>query len=368
MTLAAMKYTGGANAILPVIAEARRNNIDSTLYIDSDGSITPSFYSYYTQCLSLGYLISFQSQPKDTIRKTTFKVLLLSTDCFHESETNEKLVCEAQKLGIRVIIVQDFWGNHSYLPKDFRPDIICVQDFFAKNLVKSSWTNYDSNKIVITGQPAFDYLGNINCSSARGELRDKFELVEDWPIIHFSGGDFAPEALAVTIEALNIISQPVYFFIRHHPVLISAKTNNYQKGIYEAYQVHLTKLQNGKVIDSGSVTTSETVNAAADITIGLSGTMLIQACYLDKTSIAVWTDEVKKNFFKATGLNEFPPCILGGCLRASNLTELIQCLDKSLARLRRPNLNPAKSRNNEYFKSDGQSAKRVFKVIKSFLC
>ncbi len=361
--LAAVKYVGGANAVLPVITEAIRDKQGHVVFADPSGPVASSFALRYPQYLDI---VELKEDPIHLLQRVKPDVVLISTICFHEANKNLELIREAAHQGSKIVVVQDFWGNHVLIKEDMLPDIICVQDQFGKKLVLDTWKNYPAEKVLPTGQPAFDYLAKVNCQEAKAELRQKFELRENWPIIHFSGGvDGMPEAVAMTIEALNNTDRPVYFFMRHHPVLLSPNSNKHQKKIYEAYKDLSKQLKNGLAVESQSQVTSNLVNTASDIVVSQYGTMLIEACYLGKPSIAIWTNTTADDFRKSTNLNDFPPYSLGAASQVTNPEQLTSVLDSAF---RQDNRFDAIKQNQFYnFKSDGQSAKRIYGVIKELI-
>lgn len=370
MLLVGAKFVGDANAVLPVILEAKKDSVLSALYVDASGPLADSFAFRYPQYFSVvSALVKSDFSPENILDWLKPKAVLVSAMFVYQSDANNNLVKGARQRDIKTIAVEDFWATHRYLRSDARPDIICVQDELGKKLVLNSWEHYPAKNVVVSGQPAFDYLSATDCRPAREELKKLFNLTEDWPIVHFSGGvDEMPEAVQITIDALNRVGKPVYFFLRHHPILLSSTANDKQKEIYRAYKDMPSQLNKGLSVDSSKLNSSNLVNAAADIVIGQFGTMLIEACYLGKPCAAIWTPATQNIFF-TTGtdglLDEFPPCTLGACLRVANTEELASGLD-SIVNDASGLKDDLLSNQRKHFKTDGRSAQRVYDAITHF--
>ena len=353
-----IKFMGGANAVLPVAKEALKNKDDITVFADTNGPA-------YAKLASSDLLVVLSNYAPDKFLDF-FKpdAVVVSSMCTNDP-VNLQLLWEAKKRSIKTVLVEDFWGDYGIKRWHGNyPDLICVQDAFAKDLVLSAWSGYIDNQVRITGQPGFDCLHQIDRQEAKKNLRKKFNLHFDCPIIYFSGfEDGMTEALSITVDALNEVDKPVYFFLRHHPRVLAPNAPEEVRKIPQACQDITKKLRRGWVLDSMALTTTEEVYSGADMVVGtLDSVSLIEACYLGIPCVAIQTETRRKALSEGTDglLSTFPLCRVGACLEGSDMKELKECFSQILSGNTTEMLTAQKS----YCLSDGQSASRVYAVIK----
>lgn len=350
-----MKDIGGANAVIPVACKATEEN-DFRALLYCDGVSYERFNGAYP-------VISSKCDPGQVIDWLKPNAVITTT-CSPEGNlvVPVNFVKAVRSKGVPVVAVQDFWGSGMSVKWDVWPDKMCVQDNLAKNLLLSSWKEYNPDDVVVTGQPAFDYLGQIDCNAAQSKLREKLQLYENWPIIHLSGGfKGTAEAVEWTVKALNKLQWPVYLIVRYHPRMTRAEAPPDWKEIYEKCRDLPSQLKYGQVVDSSSLSSSE-VNTGADVIIGIYSTLLVEGCYLRKDCISIVTPEAKAYFEMETAnmLSEFPPSTLSACYSVENLTGLVNVLGRI-----RQYRHFLLIHQNRHFVSDGQSAQRVLGVINS---
>ncbi len=358
------KDVGGTNAIFPVVEKVQsRGDVAPILY--ADGVSFERFKAAYP-------LISTGFNPEELLKWFKPQVVVTTT-CSPGGVVPVELVIHAKSMGIKTVVVQDYWGNHLKDPfwKDsklrkpkYLPDLMCVQDEFAKRLVLENWPEYSPEQVIITGQPAFDRLRKVRCDLARPNLRRFFNLSEEsWPVVHFSGQIWGQaQAIGATIEALNMVGKPVYFFLRDHPRLLASDAPPEYKQYYEAYKDLPYALKKGRIINSSHFNSSDSVNAGADIVMGISSTAIVEACYLGKWCISTWVPEGAQAVYEesAGALNVFPPVALGACLSGSNAKELARCFERIFRHEKTREIYDAQK---IHFLTDGKSAERVYEVI-----
>jgi len=295
--------------------------------------------------------------PRDLFKEMSPDVVMATQNSHHDLMPAE-FIDSAHREKIPSVLVQDFWGNHAHGSWGILPDLVCVQDCLGKELVLKTWPDMQHYQVVITGQPAFDNLISVDTAEANKKLREQFQLSEDWPIIHFSGGSYGmPEAIRITIDALNILKRPVYLFIRHHPTLTLPGASDDFKRIYREYHTMPEDLLVGQSITSDASISSDLINAGSDIVISMYSTQSVKACYLRKACISVLVSESRQNLEKATGglLNEFPPVALGACWFGMTDWKVAECL----GRIFEGDTGDMRKAQEEHFVTDGKSAERV---------
>lgn len=351
---------GGVDILKRVSLQSKLNNVVNIFYSDSRGAVNG-------HTLLSGEEVIFSS--KKTLRnffEERHPSIAVATPNLHQELIPIEFINIAHEEKIPSVLIQDFWGNHNRGRWIALPDMICVQDDLGKKLVLETWPNIPEDKVIITGQPAFDDLVSVDQVSANKELRRKFQLSQNWPIVHFSGGTYGmSEALIATIRALNMLRQPVYLFFCHHPNLFINDISNDFKKIYNECINILKELVFGEVVLSDFSTPSDLINAAADIVVSMYSVMLVKACYLRKNCISILVSESQQNLEKATGglLKEFPPVVLGACLSGITDTEIAACLNKIFSN-NVENIRIAQAKN---FTTDGKSTQRVLSTILNFL-
>lgn len=358
MLLAGIKDVGSANAVFPVLRELQKNSRNILVY--ADGVSAEKFKDEYP-------LISASCSFEKVLDWFSYEhgvsaaILGISSagGVIPVAFTN---VCK--KRGIPIIAVEDYWASHCMVNWEELPDLVCVQDDFAKRLLLESWgfRGYSSNQVIVTGQPAFDRFKDTDCRSANKQLRQSLKLNQDWPIIFFPGQIYGmAEALPIVVDALNSISRPVYFIMRDHPRVSSPNATQEFKQIYKVYKDIPDKLNIGQLVDSSSLKSSDLCNAGADIVIGMYSTMLVEACYMRKPTIVVWTPDGQAGLEMESDnkLHKNPIAVLGAALEVSSLSDLI----KAFNLIYNGDISDMCNAQKLHCKADGQSATRVVRVV-----
>lgn len=348
-----MRQIGGANAVIPVAHRLRAGN---DVFFYSQGVAHERF------CSDLP-LISADSISSSKLLDWIWPDVIVS-ECVAPEENAiipRRITQLAKDVNIPTVVVQDFWASGLSVAWEALPDVICVQDKLAKELVHKAWPQMSDQAVVITGQPAFDDLMNVDYKKARATLKEMYDLKEDWPIVHYSGGfKGTAESVACLVEALNQLKRPVYLFSRLHPRMTDIKAPEAWKEEGRRYQELNSQLLYGESIDSSDKKISDLVNAASDIVVGAYPTMIVQACYLRKACLSITNPAAQEYFEMETAgtLKAFPPVMLGSCYSATNVEESMSALKNIY------NGETLRKSQEENFVTDGGSAERVAKVIR----
>ena len=347
-----MRQIGGANAVIPVARKLRQAGNQVSFYSQgvADKRFSTEFPLIFADQLHVSRALSWISPD----------VVLI--ECVSPEEKDViplYVVNEVVERNIPVVVVQDFWGSGLSIPWENRPDVICVQDELAEKLVRSAWLERDYG-VEITGQPAFDNMGDIDCEGAEMELRAMFDLKENWPIVHYNAGyKGTADSISTLVQALNYFQQPVYLFIRFHPRMMDINASEAWKAEYQRYQELNPVLKYGQAINTSGKDLSDLINAASRIVAGTYPTMIVQACYLRKACLSIMNEVAQKQFeIESSGiLKAFPPTMLGCCYEATSVDETVKCLEKIF------NGETLWEAQKKHFVSDGKSAERVAEIV-----
>lgn len=363
MLLAGIKDIGSANAVFPVLHELQKNSHDILVY--ADGVSAEKFKDEYP-------LISASCPPEKVLDWFSYKYGISAAILGISSPggvipTTFTNACRNRK--IPIVAVDDYWASHCMMINwEELPDMICVQDELAKNLLLESWGSrgYCSNQVIVTGQPAFDRFKDTDCRSANKQLRTLLKLDKGWPIIFFPGQIYGmAEALLIVVEALNSISRPVYFIMRDHPRVASPNATEEFKQIRRAYKDVLSQLNVGQLVDSSSLKSGDLCTAGADIVIGIYSTMLTEACYMRKPTIVVWTPDGQVGLEMESGnnLHRNPVAVSGAALEVFSSFDLIKAINLVYS----GDISDMRNAQELHCKADGQSAIRVARVINNIV-
>ena len=193
-----LRQIGGANAVVPVARSLKESGNNVVFY--SQG------VAYQRFCSDLPLVSADSIEPDKAL--DWFSPDVVVSECVAPEENTiipRRIVASAKGRGIFVVVVQDFWASGLSVVWESMPDIMCVQDKLAKELVEKAWPGIAGGRVVITGQPAFNHLRGVDCDDARNNLRAMYDLKEDWPIIHYSGGfKGIAESVACLLEMIII--------------------------------------------------------------------------------------------------------------------------------------------------------------------
>ncbi len=352
MILFGLRDVGSGNACLPTVEILKDKGIPISIYAEG-----PAYQRFKDKFLFIAECNT--DDLLDFVRPS----LVVATSAQIGGTVPINLINKAKQRNLPAVLVEDIWSSHSASSWDILPDGVCVVDEFAKNLILRSWPGYSESHIHITGMPVFDKFANIQTESTKHKLREVLGLCEDWPVVFFPGVGQVwgmTQAISMLVEALNNFDAPMYLIFRAHPKFTLSSASNECRQIFAEYQEILKKLRIGIIADSNKLTSDE-VNAGSDIVVGINSTMTVEACYLRKPVLIIWTPEISKSFLEATHgtLAEWPLTNLGASLRAGTIPEIKDCLQKII----NGDTTAMLKAQQKHFQADGLSGNRIAKAI-----
>ena len=187
-------------------------------------------------------------------------------------------------------------------------------------------------------------------------------MAEDKPVILIGGqGEGTALMLSEVVAALNELRKDCYVVVRPHP-----RTKDDHMAEMAPIQRAIAQLKIGTpVFDFFGKTDTQSLLASADCVLSMYSTVLIEAAILQKQNIAVlYPDEGKRVWDNANNgkVKDFPLVDLGATAKATNRSELIQCIrcafDDSLGLY---------AAQRKHFAQDGTNARRIADFICSLL-
>lgn len=351
--LVCMRQKGGADAVVPV-AKLLHGLGDNVCFY-SQG------VAYLGLQSSLPLVPADSILPKDLLNWVKPDVVV--TECVAPEENAvipRQITDAAVKASLPVVMVQDFWASGLSVAWESLPSLVCVQDEFAKKLIHQAWPEMSDKRVIVTGQPAFDILEEVDCQRARYDLKAMYGLPKNWPIIHYSGGfKGTAESVSALVEALNMLEIPVYLFIRLHPRMTDPNASDEWKEEGRKYQDLNPRLKYGKSIDTSDRNISDLINAASDVVVGAFPTMIVKACHLGIPCLSITNPSAQEYFEMETAgtLKEFPPVSMDCCHAATNAKEAAGALRKIF------DCDTKIKQQTRHFATDGKSAVRVACVV-----
>lgn len=255
------------------------------------------------------------------------------------------------------VLIEDIYGNAAGYLSTLRerelplPDKICVMDNGAKELIVKEFPDL-ADRVVVTGQPAFDRFAHEDTEKIAQETRTKLKLRPEDKLVVFMSSIDEPDKIAKMAAALKQSGENFYFVFRRHP-----KDNV----SYETYKRMLVDA-GINVLDTKGFTSDE-ISAAADVVLTTWSTEGINAIYRRKP-----TAHITDTDFEILAGYELPlvPVRLGASVGIDNMNDLT----KELPQLLDPNsaLNKSlKEKMEQEYPVDGNSAKRVADIVRAYL-
>ncbi len=348
MILFGLRDTGSVNACLPVIQILKEVGVPVSVYAEAAAQVFLKDKVIFVSESRLDHLL-------DTTK------LVVATTAHKGGNRRVDLIQKAKSRNLPVILVEDMWAGHSAFNGNVLPDGVCVMDEFAKSLILQSWPNYPESHVHITGSPVFDNYAGFQKETARRKLRKVFSLSQNWPTVFFAGQVWGmPQAIKMFIEALNDFDYPFYLILTDHPSVVLSEATEEFKRIYLEYRNELGKLRVGKVVDPNGLTSRE-IMAGSDIVVGMYSSMTVEACYLRKPVLIIWSSEIGQSLSDALNnrLNEWPITSFGASLKAESVNEIKNCLGRIIV----DDAEDMKSAQEKHFKTDGLNGRRMAEAI-----
>lgn len=237
--LAFAREAGGAEAIAPVLRLTQRSG--SPCIVCSKGAGVTVFKNY-----------GFDAEPIDGFSDLEIEsvlsshwgegiypgVLLTSASSLPSVDMTEKKAWHwAERHSIKSIAVLDQWqnyeirfsGQHENERLAYMPDVCCVMDSVARDgMIRDG---FPEERIVITGQPAFDSLLEFGADFSRDDqaaLRKSLHVEQGRDIVMFCSealsGDIGSvygynekRVLATLLEILSALPDSVHLLVKLHP-------------------------------------------------------------------------------------------------------------------------------------------------------
>jgi predicted glycosyltransferase len=290
---------GGASAVAPVIKklEAEKGIRVLSFAYNETTTIWDAFNIAYTRLP-----INFSSNHIKKLINSNPEIKLVFTGTSVNSiDLEREFIAVAAQLGIPSLSLIDFWTNYtrrfsqdgSHLTH--LPDKIAIMDEYAFNEMISE--GFDPQKLVITGQPAFDDLAEWRAGfsyTRRVQIRKElglepaalFVLFASQPLTSLYGTDVIQEkylgfdewtvlsTLMQTLEEIKLESEAkIHLVIRPHPRESIDLFHNYKSEI-----IPVTIVERG---------TARSQVMAADLVIGMNTELLVEACYLGCITVSL---------------------------------------------------------------------------------
>lgn len=352
MILFGLRDIGPSNACLPVIKIFKEKNIPTAVYAEGAAAEYLKNKTTFVVRCDIDNLLDSTKPKLVVVTPSTptpdYKVPTCLTD-------------QAKKRNIMIVFVEDNWSGHSSSPWNALPDVVCVADKFAENLILKSWPDFLQSRIYVTGAPVFDKFVNVDIEAARHNLRTALSLNVGWPVIFFPGEVYGmTTAVPMFIQAVNDLDVPVCLVLRDHPKVVLSDAPEEFKKIRLQNRRDLESLTNGVVADSALLTSDE-VNAGCDLAVGICSTMLTEACYMRKPTLHIWTSEIGRELFKVAKntFAELPTTNLGAAWKVESVEEIKTSLQKILA----GDTIEMRAAQEKHFRADGLNGQRLAEAI-----
>jgi len=354
---------GGTNAIVPVIKQ---------LHSEKKGDVLVFAYRQAIDIM-LKNNISFStldenitdSTIRDVLHRNTPAIIVTGTS-FKPIGIEVKFIRAARKLKTPTLSILDFWTNYSLRFSDDRgdlkyvPDKIAIMDEVA--YIEMIAEGFHPDSLIVTGQPAFDTLGecklNFNNETLRKIRRDfhihaneLFVVFVSQPLSLLYGDDESnPLFLGYTektvlnnlITALDQIAQDcnkhIVLLIRPHP--------REKPGVYENIISNFIRVI---VSNEGN---PRDIMMASNLVIGMNTVLLVEACYLGCIVVSMQPGLRFKD--------SLPTNNKGYSIPVYSKEKLIDTLRMTLMN---PDIQSKMKKKMEHFKQDGHATDRVVNII-----
>jgi len=295
--LAFARESGGAQAIAPVIKELQ-NRGASILVLAKD--VAEKIFMQHG--LSSLYLEDGESCFIDPLLSQQWglqspDIVLTSAASLPELDMTEKNLWRwALHQGIPSVAVLDQWQNYarrfsSCLTSDmaFLPEMCCVMDKFACSGMLAE--SFPPERLVITGQPAFDILCGTMTAEAESavELKRNMGMDNGRPTLVFIGeaigrhlgGAYGYDESAILNHLLDILKE-----MEESPNLIIKK---HPQNVDEDFDLDAVKRASERMVVKivGMEHPSKPVVLSADIVVGMSSVLLVESILLGKITVSL---------------------------------------------------------------------------------
>lgn len=259
---------------------------------------------------------------------------------------------------VPAILIEDYYASshvylQSLLERNLRlPEKICVMDEAAKQMLVKQIPEL-AERVVVTGQPAFDRFATENTAEIGQDVRRQLGFTPETKLIAYMSTGTDRAELKAMAESLAATEGELVLAFRKHP-----RDNT----SYEEY-ASMFKETGVKIVDVQEFTTDQ-VSAAADVILTSWSTEGLHGIYRQKPTIHI----VDQRFVEVPNTLKwpFPPVELGASLGVENIDRLSEVIlplldENSPERL----LLVAKMK--QYYPADGKNSERVAKIVEKLL-
>lgn len=343
---AVVKDPGGLRAVMPVVNWLRKQG-HSVLVITNGKA--KEMLAQGNDCVAVDKVDEVENYPLP-------KVML--TSMCSAGGVGRDLVPLLRGKKIPTVAIQDYWGARLYTDwpnLEHRPDHICVNDELGTQMVLQAWPEFDSARIQELGFAAFDHYAEYDQPAARKRAAQKLCLERNTAPVILYGGQLEKtgQTLAELVYTLEVLGNEVVLIARPHPRM---RENAPDEAV--TWNNAISQLDCGRVITDSSSCDPDEVVSVSDLVVTMFSTMLVDAAYLRKPSIAMLYPESGQEAYRISSggnLSEPPPVVLGCSKKATCRQELFELLGTftSFGGL------GIEHRQSEVFRSDGKSAERI---------
>lgn len=294
---------GGAAAIAPVIQYLQKfNDVKNFSYLSGQNILKSKGIAYnpIPERASLNW-ISAQLQDCRCI---------LTATSVNSLEWEKRFIQLGRERGIPSVSVLDFWSSYGVRFTDesnemsFLPDKLAVMDARAANAMTQ--LGVSSNRLVVTGQPAFSEILNQKKTFKNMRLahqlqsNELFIIFASQPLQQFCGDYYGfteksviPEVINSIEMALELVPQKIVLALIPHP-----RENSEEYQSFESEMFEITSGTKGRGVD---------YVLSADLVIGMNSVILLESCYLGQPTVSlqpglVRTDSLPSNDWGASAV------------------------------------------------------------------
>lgn len=210
----------------------------------------------------------------------------------------------------QIICFQDFWGNHRH-PQNrdllkYWQAVIAPDELAQKLLLENGY----QNKIIITGNPAFDKFKSIDVPAERKRLRELFQIPEDAFVILYAGTG-TPQSWEADEITFKFLAQAVCEFKKSNPetsLIAHAHPRDEKPNRYQELAPDL------RLVDSAKAELADNILPIANAVIAMYSTSLIHACYLRIPAVSILLPDAGMRRVAEIKLADFPPNQVGAAI------------------------------------------------------
>jgi hypothetical protein len=261
-----------------------------------------------------------------------------------------------------IVLVEDYYTTaNNYLARlrdmhpPHMPAYVCVMDEAARDIIVRQFPEI-ADRVVVTGQPAFDRFAAEDVPAMRDKARKVMGLPDQILITYMGSPNQLTEMQTIAPfieEAVRKSGKEVMFNFRRHP-----RDNTPMERYIEAFAT-----KGVSVIDT-SLWPTDTVAAASDVIMTNWSTEGVHAAFRRIPVLYVNDDSVRK---PPTGITyPLPPVVLGAGLSARSISDIPSLLG-SLLDAQSPTVIEMQNAMRQHYKTDGGNAARVAEIVRRAL-